>query len=113
VGAIHLTIAAIIIEPQDQDHFYVPVSTEAFFKRCWMPGILALELDLISRFADPGIDMNIHDLPKLTGEFHALKEWARRNMDENDSAHLINRINFLLEKINEAFSDEKVMIYIG
>ncbi|WP_339276885.1 hypothetical protein MKY59_07560 [Paenibacillus sp. FSL W8-0426] len=113
MGVIHLTIAAIIIEPKDQDHFYVPVSTEAFFQRCWVPGIIALELDLISRFADPGIDIDIHDLPKLTGEFHVLREWARRNLDENDSAQLINRINFLLEKIGEAFSDEKIIIYIG
>lgn len=112
---IGLTIAAMIMEPKHKESFYVPVSTEAFFKRCWEPGIKDLKLDLISLFPDPGVDVDKNHLPKLLSELQLLKEWAEteRHLNKIDSEHLINRINILYEKMNEAFRDENVVIYIG
>lgn len=112
---ISLTIAAMIMEPKDKESFYVPVSTEAFFKRCWEPGIKILKLDLISLFPDPGVEVDKNHLSKLLNELHLLKEWAEteRQLNEIDSGYLINRINILHEKMHEAFHDENVVIYIG
>ncbi|WP_239297632.1 hypothetical protein [Paenibacillus sp. ACRRY] len=103
------------MEPKGKESFYVPVSTEAFFKRCWEPGIKALELELISLFPDPGVDLDKKHLPKLLNELHLLKDWAEtgRHLNENDSEHLINRISILQEKMHEAFLDENVIIFIG
>jgi hypothetical protein len=83
-----LSIAAMIIEPKDRN-FYVPVSTEAFFRSCWVPAIKELQVELIS-FFDPGLDLIKKDLPDL-----------------------INELNILTGELIEAFKEEDIIIYIG
>ncbi|WP_127529274.1 hypothetical protein [Paenibacillus kobensis] len=107
-----MSIAAIIIEPKDS-RFYVPVSTEVFFERCWLPGVKELKLELTSYFYSPGIDLNKKHFPKLINELSLLKEWAKIMLTENDCSHLIGRVDRLVEEMNVAFKDEGVIIYIG
>jgi hypothetical protein len=107
-----MSIAAIIIKPEDKQ-FYVPVSTEAFFERCWIPGIKELELEITSYFYSPGIDVDENQFPELTNELILLKEWAKRNLTENEFSHLVSRVDKLIEEMTVAFKEKEVIIYIG
>ncbi|MCM3172092.1 MULTISPECIES: hypothetical protein [unclassified Paenibacillus] len=107
-----MTIAAIIIAPTDQG-FCVPVSTESFFKRCWIPGIQSLQLEMVSYFADPGIDLTKEHFPELVRELSLLREWANKSLEEKDATFLIGRVDFLIQKMTEVFNDEAVILYIG
>ncbi|MBW5449455.1 hypothetical protein GE107_25935 [Cohnella sp. CFH 77786] len=108
---IVLSVASIIIEPKDIQ-FYVPVSTEAFFQSCWVPAIKELNLQLISLF-NPGLDLTKKDLSHLIEELEILKKWAETNLDKDEYNYMKRRIDFLIVKLIEVFTNDEVVVFIG
>ncbi|MNI55464.1 hypothetical protein D3C76_753690 [compost metagenome] len=106
-----MSIAAIIIEPYN--NFYLPISTEAFFQRCWVPAIRELQLEIVSLFSDPGVDITISELPRLIKELELIQGWAVIKLAPDDLEHITKRINALLIRLPEIFRENNVTIYIG
>lgn len=106
-----LSVAAIILEPKDRS-FYVPVATEAFFRKCWIPAIRQLNLSIVSLF-DPGVDLREDDFPLLCEELARIKAWADERLSEEERAHIRSRIDGLIAKLTEAFAEEGVVVFIG
>lgn len=106
-----MSIAAIIIKPEDTN-FYVPVSTEAFFQRCWLPAIKELNLKIISLF-NPGLDLTKNDLFHLVEELEVIKKWAEVNLNNDDFNYLKRRIDFLIVNLIEVFNSDEAIVFIG
>ncbi|WP_019535546.1 hypothetical protein [Paenibacillus ginsengihumi] len=106
-----LSVAAIILEPENRS-FYVPVATEAFFRKCWIPAIRQLNLAIVSLF-DPGVDLRKDDFPLLCEELDRIKTWADKQLTEEEHAHICSRIDGLIARLKEAFAEEGVVIFIG
>ncbi|WP_334076647.1 hypothetical protein [Paenibacillus sanfengchensis] len=106
-----MSVAAMIIEPKDRD-FYVPVASEAFFCKCWIPASIELKLQYIPLFQS-GVDIQKEDLPLLFQELSQLMKWSKQNLSKEDGLHLCSRVELLKTKLTEAFSEEGVIVFIG
>lgn len=106
-----MSVAAFIIEPQDRD-FYVPVASEAFFCKCWIPASIELKLQYIPLFQS-GVDIQKDDLPRLFQELSQLMNWSKQNLSKEDDVHLCSRAELLKTKLTKAFTEEGVIVFIG
>ncbi|MEI7024917.1 hypothetical protein [Paenibacillus sp. y28] len=106
-----MSVAALIVEPENSG-WYVPIATESFFMRCWIPAIQALQLQVISMF-DPGVDICKDELPLLLEELDRVKMWAKIHLAEEDSGHMERRIQNLTQRLTEIFTDEGIVVFIG
>ncbi|WP_438449512.1 hypothetical protein [Gorillibacterium sp. sgz5001074] len=106
-----MSIAAIIIEPPNRD-FYVPIASEEFFHKCWVPIIQDLKLKLVPLF-NPGIDLIKKELPTLLSELKQIKDYGLKTLTYNEQSHIITRIELLENKLSEVFSEEGIVVFIG
>ncbi len=110
-----MSICAFILEAQNEweSSFFVPIATESFFKRCWLPAIEALGLRWIAIFPT-GIDVEELDLSVVMEELNLIKEWATHHLaDEEDRMKLLKRIDWIQEKLPQAFQRKEAILFIG
>ncbi|MFI8714096.1 hypothetical protein [Brevibacillus brevis] len=110
-----MSICAFILEAQNEweSSFFVPIATESFFKCCWLPAIESLRLRWTAIFPT-GIDVEEQDLPAVMEELNLIKAWAAHHLaDEEDRMRLVERIDWICEKLPQAFQRKEAILFIG
>lgn len=109
-----MSIAAYIDEPinEKEDNFYIPVSTENFFKLYWKPGCEALNLRWVSLF-DVGVDITKDDVSEVISELKQLQIWFEQNLSNEQTKHLKERIELLISNLPSIFERDDVSLFIG
>ncbi|KQO13750.1 hypothetical protein [Paenibacillus sp. Leaf72] len=109
-----MTISAFILEPQNdfERSFFIPIATEAFFKRCWLPAIQSLNLQWTAIFST-GINVEKEDVPSICGELHQIQKWAAQHLEQEEHTKLSERITRLLQELPQAFQRENAVVFIG
>ncbi|THF82257.1 hypothetical protein [Cohnella fermenti] len=109
-----MSISAVIHEPQNdfEKSFFVPVSTESFFKECWQPAIKSLGLQWTALFST-GVDVEMEDVPSIFGELVLIKEWAVKNLTDEQKERMFERISGLQDKLPLAFQRKDAVVFIG
>ena len=109
-----MSVGVYINNPLNEENlkFYVPVSSEKFFKSCWLPACELLNLRWIPCFGS-GINIYKEDLPEIKAEIDRLKVWARKNLSDTNLKYMIERLNLLDDKLPLAFTREDSSVYIG
>ncbi|KHL91512.1 hypothetical protein QW71_34245 [Paenibacillus sp. IHB B 3415] len=110
-----MTVCAFILEAQNEfeERFYIPIATEKFFYKYWMPGIQALGLEMMG-FITPGIDIHQKELPIIIEELHKLKSWFDQNVKDGDTReYFFKRVNLLEEKLPIAYQREDAVVFMG
>lgn len=109
-----MSISAIIVDPEDdfERSFMLPVATESFFQKYWLPAVEELKLEWAELFQD-GTDVRREDIPAILDEVTRLKEWARSKMDGDDREHMLRRLELLEEELPKAYRRDDAVVYIG
>ncbi|MFC9706628.1 hypothetical protein ACFTRD_00550 [Paenibacillus sp. NPDC056933] len=109
-----MSISAVILEPQNhfEKSFFVAVATEAFFKECWQPAVESLELKWIDLFST-GVDLEEEDVPIIVEELLLIKEWAAKNLKDEQKDKIVKRIEGLRDKLPLAFQRQDAIVFIG
>ena len=109
-----MSVAAFISNPINcwETDLYVPLATEAFFNKVWLPGSQALYLEWIPYFSN-GIDVTKADLPQIQEELAKLEIWAENSLPRNDYEQLRQRINFIARELPKLFTREDIIVFIG
>jgi hypothetical protein len=104
----------VIHEPQNdfENSFFVPVATESFFKDCWKPAVEVFDLKWIDLFST-GIDVEEEDVPMIIEELLLVKEWAVKNLKDEQRDKIVDRIEGLREKLPLAFQRQDAIVFIG
>ena len=92
--------------------FYVPIATEDFFRKCWIPAIKELNLSLTSCF-QKGIDLSRKDLQELLNELKLIKHWSVDNLSIEETSHIHLRIDLLVAKLTETLITDETVVFIG
>ena len=109
-----MAISALILDPQNdyEKNFFIPVATESFFKECWIPAIETLGLQWTDLFPT-GVDIEEEDIPHIIGELTLIKEWAAKNLNEEQKEKIFERIAGLQDKLPLAFQRKDAVVFIG
>lgn len=109
-----MTISAFILDPQNdyERSFFIPVATEAFFKKCWLPAIQSLGLRWTNLF-HTGVDVKKEDVAYIIEELVFIKEWAAKNLNEEQKDKIVERIEGLQDKLPQAFQRKGAVVFIG
>ncbi|MCW3795308.1 hypothetical protein OM416_27250 [Paenibacillus sp. LS1] len=109
-----MSISAVILEPQNdfEKSFFVPIATESFFKDCWEPAVEVLDLRWIDLFST-GVDIEGEDVPMIIEELLLVKEWAVKNLEDEQRDRIVERIDGLREKLPLAFQRQDAIVFIG
>ncbi|WNQ14066.1 hypothetical protein MJA45_13920 [Paenibacillus aurantius] len=109
-----MSISAIIIDPEDEfeSSFMLPVATESFYSKYWLPAVEELNLQWAALFQD-GTDVESEDIPAVLEEVARLKEWAHTRMDGEDREHMLRRLELLETELPKAYRRGGAVVYIG
>jgi len=109
-----MAISALILGPQNdyEKNFFIPVATESFFKECWLPAIESLGLQWTDLFRT-GVDVEEEDVPQIIAELIRIKEWAAKNLNEEQKVKIFERIAGLQDKLPLAFQRKDAVVFIG
>ncbi|MNJ40705.1 hypothetical protein D3C77_356050 [compost metagenome] len=109
-----MAISALILDPQNdyEKNFFIPVATESFFKECWLPAIESLGLQWTELFIT-GVDVEEEDVPHIIKELVLIKEWAAKNLNEEQKDRVFERIAGLQDKLPLAFQRKNAVVFIG
>ncbi|WP_232697488.1 hypothetical protein [Brevibacillus daliensis] len=109
-----MAISALILDPQNdyERNFFIPVATESFFKECWLPAIESLGLQWTDLFPT-GVDVEEEDVPYIIEELILIKEWAAKNLNEEQKDKIFERIIGLQDKLPQAFQRKDAVVFIG
>ncbi|MGM0713279.1 hypothetical protein [Brevibacillus parabrevis] len=109
-----MAISALILDPQNdyERNFFIPVATESFFKECWLPAIESLGLQWTDLFPT-GVDVEEEDVPHIIEELILIKEWAAKNLNEEQKDKIFERIEGLQNKLPQAFQRKEAVVFIG
>ena len=101
----------LMIESVNGDRIeeYLPVSGEAFFEQFWLPICRDWDLKLVPQF-QTGRSFDHTDLPLLLAELQKVKNAVNSSQDE--SAHLLRRINLLIERLS-GLEGKEAHFFIG
>lgn len=108
-----MTIAAIGTRGTEAGQHSVPVATEQLFAQCWLPGALALGLQLIPMLRSPGLDVDATNRDAVVTEIDRLVDWARRHASAFDREHLLQRAALLRELLMRIESPTLECVCIG
>jgi hypothetical protein len=93
----------------ERDSLYIPVSPQGLYHSMWLPTAEKLGLKWVPLFEDGPI-VDVKELAEVIDELRTLRAvWA--NDPKND--WLLERIDFILEQLNELNLDEISRISIG
>lgn len=109
-----MSVCAFILNPQNdfERNYFIPIATESFFKECWMPAIESLCLRWTVLFST-GIDVEEGDVPNIMNELLLIKEWAHKNLGEEQRIKILERIEGLQEELPKAFQRREAIVFIG
>ena len=110
-----MSISAIIIDPEDEfEHsFMLPIATESFYAKYWIPAVKELNLQWAALFQE-GTDVEREDIPAVLEEVSRLKDWARKHMNGDDREHMLRRLELLETELPKACSRRVgAVVYIG
>ena len=109
-----MSVAAMVIIPENMVNklLYIPIATERFFIKCWMPAINALELKWIACF-QCGIEITKKDLPFVIDELEKIKPWISENLSYEETNFMTSRIDNLIDNLGEIFCNDDVIVFIG
>ena len=109
-----MSIAAYIDEPvnEKEDNFYIPISTEKFFKSYWKPGCEALDLQWVTLF-DVGVDITKEYVSDVIMELEQLQTWSEQNLSDEQVKHIKERIELLKKHLPSIFERDDVSLFIG
>lgn len=85
-----------------------PISSERFYLQHWEPAIREMKVKI---FMD-GSQFQRCDLDQVLSELERLREWAVRNLTNNDLKYMCSRIEHLQEIIPNSFLDDHTILYI-
>ena len=76
-----MSVLAFVLKPINdyEKHLSIPVASEPFFTKYWIPAVKELKLEWVATFS-VGIDITKDDLPNVVGELLQIKEWAKTNL---------------------------------
>lgn len=92
-----------------------PLATEEVFERFWMQGALQINAKWIPLF-QPGIDVEVDDLPSICEELRSLRRWAEAaHLDSEDQSLMVHRIDAALGKLSTVpgMDPKRVRLFIG
>lgn len=109
-----MSIGAFIEKPNNniEGNFYTPIATEAFFKKCWMPAIEALNLQWLKLFPI-GLSLSKENISNIVSELELLNKWVKANLNEEEQKHIHERITGLEQMLEKAIVLEDVIVFIG
>lgn len=109
-----MSVAAFINNAinEEEETFYLPVSSERFFNSYWLPACEELNLRWIPCFS-PGIDIYKEDLPEVIAEINQVKSWALDNLSGTDLEYMTKRIDLLVTQLPSIFTREGISVFIG
>ncbi|KOY13071.1 hypothetical protein AMS66_29060 [Paenibacillus xylanivorans] len=83
-----------------------------FFKDCWKPAVEVLDLKWIDLFST-GVYVEEEDVPMIIEELLLVKEWAVKNLKDEQINKIVERIDGLREKLPLPFQRQDVIVFIG
>ncbi|QRO01335.1 hypothetical protein JRI60_21070 [Archangium violaceum] len=102
--AIHIKFKAT-----DRGSLSIPVATQGTYHTVWLPTAKKLGLKWVPLFEDgPIVDVN--DLAAVTNEFRKMREALASNPK---NASILERIDFILQELDDVNLDEVSGIFIG
>jgi hypothetical protein len=109
-----MTVSAFILDPQNdfERNFFIPVATELFFNKYWLPAIESLGLQWTLLFST-GVDVEEEDIPHIFNELLLIKEWADKNLGEEEKNKMFERIARLQVNLPLAFQRKNTVVFIG
>jgi hypothetical protein len=102
---------AILIEFKDptRDELYIPLATEGAYSSEWVPLARHLGLNWLPLF-QAGTRVDVEDLPTVVDEFRRLRSALA---DDRRKSSVVERLDFVLERLHEVDSQEIAGIFIG
>ena len=109
-----MSVAAFINNAinDEEEKFYLPVSSESFFYSHWLPACELLNLRLVPCFAF-GIDIYKENLLEVIAELNQLKAWTLKNLSGSDLEYMTKRIDLLITKLPLVFTRDGISVFIG
>ncbi|CAH1203865.1 hypothetical protein PAECIP111893_02095 [Paenibacillus plantiphilus] len=109
-----MAVSAIILEPQNEfeQHFSIPVATQNFFERFWIPAIESINTEWIAGIRY-GIDVTKEDAVFLIHELSLLKDWVRINLQGDVQEKILSRIDLFETTLPTAFQRGDAVVFIG
>lgn len=109
-----MSISVIISNPKTEYErsFCLPVSSESFFRKIWLPITLELGLKWVPLF-QTGVEIQKCDLEYLFEELNNIKNFDKEKLRNKNGDHLLSRIELINRIILELFDRDDLTIYIG
>jgi hypothetical protein len=110
-----MTVAAYVYNAinDKEKNIYVPVSTESFFVDHWLPVVSEFSLELVPLFSN-GLDVDISIWPDLKKELEQVIFWCISGKgNKKYSEHLHERVDLLIQCLNDVFEREDAIVFIG
>ncbi len=97
---------------EKEEKFYVPIATEDFFEKYWLPGCKAIKLKWIPIF-QTGVDLVKSDSIVVTNELQSLLVWAEMNLDTETYQAMRKRIELVIEGLSILNTRPDIELSIG
>lgn len=109
-----MSVSAMIIDPEDdfERSFMLPIATESFYEKYWLPAVEELGLAWIAQFRS-GTDVEQEDMPHVLEEIARLKDWVRAKLGGEPGAHMLSRLELLERELPGAYRRGGAIVYIG
>lgn len=110
-----MSIGIMIDEPENEEEklFYIPLATEENFENYWNKAANQLNLQWVPFFSS-GIIIEYDDLPFIIDELNMVINWMKDHVTNLETKkELINRIQYILEKLPNLFKQNNIKLYIG
>lgn len=111
-----MSVALMISNPvnQEEEHFCIPIATEAVFEEYWNPIIEELNLKW-ARWFQGGIEMRKEDLGIALGELDEIRCWLLANKNSERHEQMLERLERLCEQLKMIFEGGRkdIKVYIG
>ncbi len=97
---------------EEEEKVYIPIASESIFKQIWLPIIKKLNLKWIACFQS-GIEIEKQDSSEVINELELMLEWINKNLNDSETDTVKIRIGNLIKNLNELFTIDDRIIYIG
>lgn len=109
-----MSISAFVQDPRNdvETRFSIPIATEEFFRRVWVPACEELDLKWVTLFPI-GVEVTEDNVGDVRSELTRLKEWVSGNLPQAEAEHVQTRSNLLLDGLQTVFTRADISVFIG
>jgi hypothetical protein len=90
----------------------VPVAPFQTFREVWLPACKALGLKWVPMF-ETGIPIDVDDVPDVRAELRSLKAWLAQPGNHDAASVMGERVDNLIEGLEEASRNPTAHIFVG